>query len=394
MLGLWWVPVDERKGREVNKISARTVETILVHAQTLVYSLLSLMPTTYQRDNLQAMLGLFLQAEGRPLPEYSQLKSPSALSRFLNENRWSTRQVIRTVRHEMLSRLLGYTAKGRRPWLQVIIDLTTLEKCGKFKNFQELIHVLNGKRGLHLVVLYLVVGEFRVPWGFRVWRGKDTPSPAQLALRLIDTLPNQLTKAFRVIVLADTGFGSVSFLQGIRKRRYAAIVGVRYDRKLTDGRQVRELCKRGQQVHLDGLSFPVTLSWLYLKRDGKFEKRFVLSTRPLKGSTITWWGKRRWAIEGFFKTSKHRFGLHRFGQGTLLAVYRWLVLSLIAFTLAHWAYLSTNPSKLPDWGACADLALQTLLPEVVVFLLLLEVERTRPLLRAFGLELHLTAAST
>lgn len=104
---------------------------------------------------------------------------------------------------------------------------------------------------------------------------------------------------------------------------------------LIDGRQVRQLYKRGQQVHLDGLSFPVTLSWLYLKRDGKLEKRFVLSTRPLKGSTITWWGKRRWAIEGFFKTSKHRFGLHRFGQGTLLGVYRWLVLSLIAFTLAH-----------------------------------------------------------
>jgi hypothetical protein len=151
MLGLWRVPVDERKGREVNEISARTVETILVHAQTLVYNLLSLMPTTYQRNNLQAMLGLFLQAEGRPLPEYSQLKSPSALSRFLNENRWSTRQVIRTVGHEMLSRLLGYTAKGRRPWLQVIVDLTTLDKCGKFKNFQDLIHVLNGKHrfGLH-----------------------------------------------------------------------------------------------------------------------------------------------------------------------------------------------------------------------------------------------------
>ena len=77
-------------------------------------------------------------------------------------------------------------------------------------------------------------------------------------------------------------------------------------------------------------------------------------------------------------------GLHRFGQGTLLGVYRWLVLSLIAFILAHWAYLSTNPLELPDWGACAYLALQTLLPEVVVSLLLLEVERTRPLLKAFG----------
>ena len=152
--------------------------------------------------------------------------------------------------------------------------------------------------------------------------------------------------------------------------------------------------KRGQQVHLDGLSFPVTLFWLYLKPDGKLEKRFVLSTRPLKGSTITWWGKRRWAIEGFFKTCKHRFGLHRFGQGTLLRVYRWLVLSLIAFTLADWAYLSTNRSQLPDWAACAHLALQTLLPEVVVFLLLLEVERTRPLLNTFGLELHLTTAVT
>ena len=77
------------------------METILVHAQTLVYSLLNLMPTAYQRDNLQAMLGLFLQAKGKPLPEYSQVKSPSALSRFLNENRWSTRRVIRTVRLEL-----------------------------------------------------------------------------------------------------------------------------------------------------------------------------------------------------------------------------------------------------------------------------------------------------
>jgi hypothetical protein len=59
---------------------------------------------------------------------------------------------------------------------------------------------------------------------------------------------------------------------------------------------------------LTDLPFPVTIAWFYLKRDAKLEKRFVLSTRPLKGSTIIWWGKRRWAIEGFFKTGKHRFG--------------------------------------------------------------------------------------
>ncbi|WP_088889106.1 hypothetical protein [Leptolyngbya ohadii] len=99
------------------------------------------------------------------------------------------------------------------------------------------------------------------------------------------------------MVLANTAFGSVEFLKAMRKRRYAAIVEVRCDRKLSDGRQVCSLVKQKQQVRLEGLSFPVTLGWLYLKRDGKFEKRFVLSTRPLKASTIIWWGRKRWSIE-------------------------------------------------------------------------------------------------
>jgi hypothetical protein len=60
------------------------METILAHAQQLVYLLLSLMPSPYQRENLQAMLGLFLEAQGHPLPQHSQTKSASALSRFLS----------------------------------------------------------------------------------------------------------------------------------------------------------------------------------------------------------------------------------------------------------------------------------------------------------------------
>lgn len=370
------------------------MNTILVHAQALVYALLDLMPTAYQRDSLQALLGLFLEAQGHPLPQHNQLKSPGALSRFLNGYGWSTRRVIRVVRQHLLAQLLNYRPKGRRPWLQVIVDLTTLEKCGKFKAFGHLIPVLQGKRGLHLVVLYLVVGQFRVPWGFRVWRGKGTPSAAQLAVRLIQTLPQSLTQAFRVIILADTAFGSVEFLKAMRKRRYPVIVGVRCDRKLADGRQVCDLVKKGQQVKLDGLPFPVTIAWLYLKRDGKLEKRFVLSTRPLKGSTITWWGRRRWSREGFFKTAKHRFGLHRFGQQTLMGVYRWFVLCLVSFSLVHWTYLSTGASELPDWGQSAAFALESLLPQVVICLLWVQVQRSRSLLRSVGLDLQLVEFKT
>ncbi|MDZ4876603.1 MAG: IS701 family transposase ISAcma37 [Chroococcidiopsis cubana SAG 39.79] len=367
------------------------MKAILANAQQLVYSVLSLMPSTYQRENLEAMLGLFLSAQGCPLPQYSKSKSASALSRFLNIYDWSTRSVIRATRVRVIREILSECPKGRKPFLQVIIDLTTLEKFGKFQGFKDFITVYNGRRGLHLVVVYLVVGHWRVPWSFRVWRGKGTDSPAQLGLKLVKSLPSVLTKHFKVMILADTAFGSIEFLHGIRKLKYHAIVGVRVDRKLVDGRILRHLHKRGQQVWFVGLKFPVTVSWYYLKRDnGKLEKRFVLSTRPLKASTINWWGKRRWQIEGWFKTAKHRFGLHRFGQGTLLGVYRWLVLSLIAYILAHWAYLSKATTDLPDWGEAAQFAFQTFFPQFLLCCFLLDLERMRPLALSHGIDIQIS----
>ncbi len=191
------------------------------------------------------------------------------------------------------------------------------------------------------------------------------------------------------MILADTAFGSIEFLHGIRKLKYDAIVGVRVDRKLLDGRCLRHLHKRGQQVRFVNLKFPVTVSWYYLKRDdGKLEKRFILSTRPLKATTINWWGKRRWQIEGWFKTAKHRFGLHRFGQGTLLGVYRWLILSIIAYILAHWAYLSVPTGDLPDWGEAAQLAFQLCFPQLLLFLILLNLELRRDFLLSLGFDVQ------
>ena len=231
--------------------------SILAHAQGLVYTLLSLMPSAYQQENLEAMLGLFLQAQGYPLPEHSKSKSASALSRFLNVYNWSTLSVIRTTRNRVIEGILSERSLGRKPFLQVIIDLTTLEKFGKFKGFENLIRVYNGKRGLHLVVVYLVVGRWRVPWSFRVWRGKGTSSPAQLGLKMVKCLPKKLTKHFQVMVLVDTAFGSVEFIHGVRKRKYHVVAGIACTRQLIDGRCVAQLHKRGQQLRLRGLKFPV-----------------------------------------------------------------------------------------------------------------------------------------
>jgi hypothetical protein len=93
-------------------------------------------------------------------------------------------------------------------------------------------------------------------------------------------------------------------------------------------------------------------------------------------------------LVGWFKTAKHRFGLHRFGQNSLLGVYRWLVLLMLAFLVTHWAYLLMSTDTLPDWGHAAQLALSTFFSQLVVLLLLLEIERLQPLLQRQGIELH------
>ncbi len=63
------------------------MEAILAHAQQLVYTLLSLMPSQYQRDNLQAILGLFLEAQGQgtPSPALLGLKLVKALPQVLTK---------------------------------------------------------------------------------------------------------------------------------------------------------------------------------------------------------------------------------------------------------------------------------------------------------------------
>jgi hypothetical protein len=147
------------------------METIVEYAQGLVYSLLTLMPSIYQKASLNALFGRFLDALGHPLPQHTPMKSASSLSRFLNYYSWPTRSVIRTTRQAVLQQIAQHPPHPTTP-LRVLIDLTSLEKCGKFLQLSTptddpeapdpWVRILNGRRGLHLVVLYLVIGDWRV----------------------------------------------------------------------------------------------------------------------------------------------------------------------------------------------------------------------------------------
>jgi hypothetical protein len=359
------------------------------------------MPSVYQKASLNALLGLFLDAQGHALPEHTQVKSPSSLSRFLNRYSWSTRSVIRTTRQTILQQIASHRPHPRIP-MRILIDLTSLEKRGKFWQLSTpttdpdapdpWVRLLNGKRGLHLVVLYLVVGEWRVPWSFRVWRGKGQASPADLGRKLLATVPKSLVNGRVVLVQADTEFGTVEFFKAVRKRSWRPVVGLRSNRTLQDGRCLKDLyrhAKRGLQVYLKDIDYPLTVSWFWLKRaDGKRELRFVASTYPYSGAYLVQLGRKRWAIEGFFKTAKHQFGLHCFGQGTKLGVYRWLILSLIAYLLAHWIDQWSLPPVL-DWKATCRLALETLLPSIVWFQLLKQIRISADIAAQYGFEIVL-----
>lgn len=360
---------------------------ILPQVEELMLSLKQLMPSIYQQETLESIVGLFLSGKGNAVPHHCQTKSESAISRFLNYYNWSTRSVIRTVRSYILNLILSQRIKGRKPILQIILDLTTLEKVGNFPHLNDLVRVYNHKKGLHIVVMYLVIGNWRFPWSFRIYRGKGTPSSSQLAQKLLNNLPSILTRSFQIYVLGDTAFGTIKLITKIRTQNsFQALVGIAKTRKLQDGRKVSEIKTRGQQVYLNGLDIPVFLSWVWLKRDGKRVQRFIISTKPMKGKTIARWGKRRWQIEGFFKTVKHCFSLHRFGQKTLIGVYRWLILSFVSYLLAYWVYLHLGNYDNLDWFYSAQQALIILLPHILLLSLIKQLETVIPWLNGLGFD--------
>ena len=95
-------------------------------ALSLLWTILTLMPTPHLRESLKALLFLFLTGHGKARPQHSKTKSPSALSRFLHRHPWPTREEAQKALDRARRR------KGPKPRLLVVLDLVTLEKRGRF----------------------------------------------------------------------------------------------------------------------------------------------------------------------------------------------------------------------------------------------------------------------
>lgn len=338
------------------------------------------------QDTLAVILSCFLAALGLTRFDHVDYKSPGAISRFLNHQQWSTWALIRVMRRHALCAFRDYLRgrRGRPPMIEIIVDTTSIAKEGEFAQLDGWIHTLNRVRGLHVVMLYICCGDLRLPWSFRIWRGKGTPSPQDLALRMVRQLPQEIfSRARHVHFLGDAGFSSAALLKGLDALGVAFTVGMRSDRQTTSGKKLHEILSQERQVELEGLKgLNLWLYWVWLPRanQGQPEQRFVVTNRWRTPTTVRKTGRRRWKIEALFKTLKSRFAFGKFGQKSKLGVLRYLCLSLSAFLLCHleqleWQASGQEVSSWPDWGKLAERVRMKLLGWVR--LLEIELEKQR-----------------
>ena len=360
-------------------------------AQNLVYELKEQMPTVNQKLSFESMVGLFLEATGNIRLRKSKGKSASSLSRYLNQYQWSTKELWASIRRHQMETLLGIKGQGR-PHLKIIVDLTSINKVGEFPELEDYMHTLNSVYGVHLVMVYLVIGKHRIPWNMRLWKGAGSPSASKLALKMIKQLPDVLKRQHRIIVLADGAYDGKPFLEGIKSLGYVAVVSMHSNRTLDDGRYLCDI-RATEQVQPSNLSFPVWAIRFRLKgiKGKQGQWRYVISTEELSGKMIKRWGKRRWSIEAFFKTMKHRFGLHCFGQSTRIGVYRWFLFSFLAFILAAQLHASqTNLDSWPDWQQLSSLAIKLFLPDFLLLYLFTQLDELDSIAHSFGFSVYLS----
>ena len=247
--------------------------------------------------------------------------------------------------------------RGRRGSVRLKIDLSCIEKTGKHIPFAR---VFNKLFGIHLVVLHACVEGFSVPLGYRIYLGKGKSTPVELALELLETFPASRFAA-RVTVLADSGFSSRDFITGCKDLGFTRLLlGVKCDRRLSDGRRLDHLKKRGEQVALHDLpEQPLHISWCDVKRDEGKKRFFVAATFKAGGAYLARCYRQRWLIESFFKSVKHDsscpsgIGLKEARLRTQVGIRLWIFLACLAFSLASLQRsLSQRTHNLLQAAAC------------------------------------------
>jgi hypothetical protein len=315
------------------------------HSHSLLKKLEALLWNRRDVGVFRALVALFLDCKLRTTLQNIRGLSASTASRFLSCEHVPDQVYWAALNRWQLQQCYLLPRRGRRGDVVLKLDLTCVEKTGKQIPFAR---VFNRCYGIQLVVLHACVGGLSFPLGYRIYLGKGKSTPVDLALELLAQFPaSQWTS--RVVVLADAGFGSSEFICGCAQLGFARLlVGIRCNRKLSDGRRLEQLGERGEQVALHDLNnVPLWLSWCDVKREEGRKRFYVASTFSAGGAYLARRYRQRWLIESFFKSIKHDFGLKEARLRTQTGIRLWIFLACLAYSFASLArYQNTRPITL------------------------------------------------
>ncbi len=231
--------------------------------------------------------------------------------------------------------------------IYLVIDDTVLDKIWGYKTAW--VHWLySGKykkviRGIGVVVLMAVVGKWRIPLTFRIYRkSEDGKSRIDLAMEMLQWALEDV-KIEPAYVLMDTWYAKKDLLS------YLDTKGVRYMTGVRKNRNIRIGGKEGKKMHVEDVEIPEEGIVVYLeevgevrlfafsepvKNDGEERVRyFITSNTEDKREDLEKLRKIRWKIEEMFKILKQVFSADTFFVRVPVAILGFITLAFHGFFL-------------------------------------------------------------
>ena len=306
----------------------------LQHSAILLEELKGHIKEEQQVKTFENILALFLSVNLRCILGNLVEKSKSTASRWFNQAKFDEAAWWRCIQAWGLARLKSFEQHkvGRKGYIWVRIDLTSIEKTGKVLPF---LRVFNGVNGIHLVVLHVSIGRLSLPLAYRIYDPNQTHTPIELALELLKDFPAKSFAGWTCYLLVDSGFYSADFIKKAAGLGYTKLsIGARDNLLLKDGRRLKD-CRQGERVEL--ASYPgkaLFVAYIDLPRNDTIKRFYVLCTQKGCARTLRRRHARRWPIEAFFQSAKYDFGLKETRLRSETGIKRWIMLSFLAYSLA------------------------------------------------------------
>ncbi len=153
-------------------------------------------------------------------------------------------------------------------------------------------------KGVQIVFLLLVIGDFRFPIGFRIYDGSKTK--IELAKELLSYARNTL-KLKRMFVLFDSWYSSKNLMKFIKNYGWYFVCRIKKNRKITKSIKERNCFICSNIGNLD----------ILLVKNKELNKEYYVVTNrlSLNSDEILNWYKKRTVIEEFFRIVKQEFKL-------------------------------------------------------------------------------------